>query len=117
MPLLYSPNLCVQRQLNSHSIQSSPSNLRSFNLQIVRHRLVAMLRRDILRAHETPAGLCLEAGLQVGGTTRQHWLPLLVAAQVQVVAGGNYQRYAVRVQRISAALRIHIVGLHVGHHD
>lgn len=87
------------------------------DLQVVRHRLVAVLAGNVFGSHKAATGLRLEARLQVGGAPRQHRLALLVAGHVEVVAGRDYQRYAVRVQRVSATLRVHIVGLHIGHHD
>lgn len=91
------------------------------NLQIVRHRLVAVLAGDVLLADEASAGLCLEARLEVRGAARQHRLALLIPGQVQVVPSGDYQRDAVRVQRVAAAdvaatFRV-LIRLHVRHHD
>lgn len=87
----------------------------------MRHRLVAVLARDVLLAHKAPARLGLKARLQVGGTPRQHRLTLLISGQIKVVPGGDYQRNTVRVEGVAAAhvtatLRV-LIGLHVRHHN
>lgn len=100
---------------------TKPASCLIEDLQIVRHRLVAVLAGDVLLAHKAPTRLGLKARLQVGGAARQHGLALLIPGQIQVVPGRDDQRNAVGVEGVAAAhvaatLRV-LIGLHVRHHN
>lgn len=73
------------------------------DLQIMRHRLVAVFAGEGLLPHEATARLRLEARLEVRGTPRQHRLPFLISGQVQVVSRGDYQGNTVGVQGVAPA--------------
>lgn len=72
------------------------------DLQIMRHRLVAVLDGEVLLSHKAAAGLRLEARLEVRGTPRQHRLALLIPGQIQMVPRGYNQGNTVGVQGVAA---------------